>query len=98
MTRQQVTWVNSNVYRQINRHPIKMNPLYIHKNMNLVMHFGKYNGRSIAWIAEHDPRYLMWLGSLPVVRTRHILWSSVRGQLLKILQAELDAEYFGDLA
>ncbi len=66
--------------------------------LNLVMDFGKYKGRTIARIAEQDPRYLMWIGSLPAVRRRSLLWSSVRGHLLKILQDELTRERFGDLA
>lgn len=75
-----------------------MNSLTNQKPLNVVMCFGKYNGRSMVWIAEHDPRYLMWIGSLPVVRSRRDLWSSVRGLLLEILQAELNQDHFGDLA
>jgi uncharacterized protein (DUF3820 family) len=75
-----------------------MDQLTLHKHKNVAIHFGKYKGRSIAWIAAHDSRYLMWLGSLPVVRGNQLLWPRVRGQLLKILQAEFDAEHFGDIA
>ena len=68
------------------------------KPLDRVMRFGKYKGQMMSWVAQRDPRYLMWIGSLPMVRSRRDLWPSVRGFLLEILQAEQDADRFGDLA
>lgn len=25
-------------------------------------HFGKYNGKTLQWVAEHDPQYIVWVG------------------------------------
>ena len=85
-------------YRQSYRHRTNMTPSNRKKPLNLVMNFGKYKGTSVAWIAAHDPKYLMWIGSLHAVRNSPELWSSVREQLLKILQTDLDQDRFADLA
>lgn len=25
-------------------------------------HFGKYNRKTLQWVAEHDPQYIVWVG------------------------------------
>jgi len=65
---------------------------------DLVLTFGKYSDKGVAWVAQHDLRYLAWMASLPTVRANPNLWASVRGHLIAALQAELDAERFGSLA
>ena len=65
---------------------------------NIVLTFGKYQGRSVATVAAQDLRYLTWMASLPTVRANPTLWASVRGHLIEAFQAELDGERFGALA
>lgn len=31
------------------------------KDYSDVMPFGKYRGKTVEWIAEHDPAYILWL-------------------------------------
>lgn len=64
---------------------------------NIVLSFGKYEGRSVAAVAKCDLRYLTWLASLPVVRGNPALWASVRGHLLEQLQREVETELIAEL-
>ncbi len=75
-----------------------MKKIYACRPVDRVMKFGKYKGQMMSWVAERDPRYLMWIGSLPMVRSRRDLWPSVREYLLEVLQAEQDSDRFSDLA
>ena len=77
-----------------------MNDTNMHANpvRNLIIEFGKYRGRSVATLAKIDPAYLCWISTLPKVRNTPALWESVRGHLMLVFQAEINAERFADLA
>jgi len=65
---------------------------------NILIEFGKYKGRSVATVAAQDFRYLLWLSTLPTIKTRTNLWRCIRAHVVAALQAEIDAERFGDIA
>jgi hypothetical protein len=61
-----------------------------------VIHFGKYENKSLRWIAENDGQYLLWLASLPRLRENRELWPTLRRLVIEHLQQ--DAGLLCDLA
>lgn len=51
---------------------------------NLVMSFGKHEGKPVSWLVKHHPRYAQWLLTLPSVQYRNLsLMASLRYHLAK---------------
>lgn len=54
-------------------------------SQNTIMPFGKYKGKDLLFIAENNPKYLIWLNSI-----------ELRGTLKTSVNDFVDSEYFID--
>lgn len=59
---------------------------------DLVLDFGKYRGQRLSSVSQAAPQYVLWIATLPRVRSDPLLWPAVRGRLVASLLSEMQDE------